>query len=131
MEKSLSQMTVSTFAAAGRTFSNISYVQHPEDQILNIVREKRSVLLSDLPKHLRRPSKWTLNHGIIVGLIETIQTDDCAQAVLRGYLKGQYMDAVVHRDFNKEFQLKVIELESNNPKILDHWEATKKRRVIR
>jgi hypothetical protein len=43
MEKSLSQMTVPTFAAAGRTFSNISYAQHPEDQIRNIVREKRSV----------------------------------------------------------------------------------------
>ncbi|MDP2767649.1 MAG: hypothetical protein Q8O41_09410 [Candidatus Methanoperedens sp.] len=61
MEKSLNQTALSTFAAAAQTFCNISYAQHPEDQILNIVRKKGSVLLSDLPKHLRRTSKWTLS----------------------------------------------------------------------
>lgn len=61
MEKSLTQMTLSTFATSAQTLGNISYAQHPEDQILNIVREKRSIYLSDLPKHLRRTSKWTLS----------------------------------------------------------------------
>src|SRR4030067_1638252 len=61
MQKLLIQPNLSTFAAATQTFSNISYAQHPEDQILEIVREKRSIYLSDLPKHLRRTSKWTLS----------------------------------------------------------------------
>jgi hypothetical protein len=61
MEKPLTQANLSTFAAAAQTINNISYAQHPEDQILNIVREKRSIYLSDLPKHLRRTSKWTLS----------------------------------------------------------------------
>lgn len=61
MQKLLTQGNLSTFAAATQTFSNIIYTQHPEDQILDIVREKRSIYLSDLPKHLRRTSKWTLN----------------------------------------------------------------------
>lgn len=61
MEKPFTQKTLSTFTTAAQTFGNIRYAQHPEDQILNIVREKRSILLSDLPKHLRRTSKWTLS----------------------------------------------------------------------
>jgi hypothetical protein len=61
MQKLLTQANLSIFAAATQTFSNISYTQHPEDQILDIVREKRSIYLCDLPKHLRRTSKWTLS----------------------------------------------------------------------
>jgi hypothetical protein len=34
---------------------------HPEDQILDFVRSKGRVFLADLPKNLRRTSKWTLN----------------------------------------------------------------------
>src|SRR5574341_2268756 len=60
MDKPLAQTNLSTFAST-QTISNISYAQHPEDQILNIVREKRSIYLADLPKHLRRTSKWTLS----------------------------------------------------------------------
>lgn len=63
-------------------------------------------------------------HGISVELIEAIQTDDCAHIVVRGHLSGQYVDAVVHHDFNTEYQMKVIEIVSKNPEILDHWEGT-------
>ncbi len=63
-------------------------------------------------------------HGISVELIEAIQTDDCAHIVVRGHLSGQYVDAVVHHDFETEYQLKVIEIVSRNPEILDHWEGT-------
>jgi hypothetical protein len=34
---------------------------HPEDQILDFVRSKGRVFLADLPKNLRRTSKWTLS----------------------------------------------------------------------
>ena len=84
MEKSLTQTTRSTSAAAAQTFSNISYAQHPEDQILNIVREKRSVLLSDLPKHLRRTSKWTFSlekQGLIKRIKQKGQRD-CKRLLL-------------------------------------------------
>jgi hypothetical protein len=84
MERSVSQTTLSTFAAAAQPFSNISYAQHPEDQILNIVKEKRSVLLSDLPKHLRRTSKWTLSLEK-QGFIKRIQQKgqgDCKRLLL-------------------------------------------------
>jgi hypothetical protein len=63
-------------------------------------------------------------HGISVELIEATQMDDCAHIVVRGHLSGQYVDAVVHHDFNTEYQLKVIEIVSRNPEILDHWEGT-------
>jgi hypothetical protein len=63
-------------------------------------------------------------HGISVELIEATQTDDCAHIVVRGHLNGQYVDAVVHHDFKTEYQLKVIEIVSKNPDILDHWEGT-------
>ncbi len=63
-------------------------------------------------------------HGISVELIEAIQTEDCAHTVIRGHLNGQYVDAVVHHDFKTEYQLKVIEIVSRNPEILDHWEGT-------
>jgi hypothetical protein len=33
--------------------------KHPEDQILQIVRENKSIPLAMLPKHLRRTSLWT------------------------------------------------------------------------
>ena len=33
---------------------------HPEDQILQIVRENKAIPLAMLPKHLRRTSLWTL-----------------------------------------------------------------------
>ena len=84
MQKLLTQANLSTFAATTQTFSNISYAQHPEDQILNIVREKRSVLLSDLPKHLRRTSKWALSLEK-QGLIKRIQQKgqgDCKRLLL-------------------------------------------------
>lgn len=63
-------------------------------------------------------------HGISVELIEAIQTDDCAHIVVRGHLNDQYVDAVVHHDFNTEYQMKVFEIVSRNPEILDHWEGT-------
>ncbi len=34
--------------------------KHPEEQILQIVRENKEIPLSMLPKHLRRTSLWTL-----------------------------------------------------------------------
>jgi len=34
--------------------------KHPEDQILQIVRENKEIPLAMLPKHLRRTSLWTL-----------------------------------------------------------------------
>jgi hypothetical protein len=34
------------------------------------------------------------------------------------------MDAVVHHDFKTEYQLKLMEMISKNPDILDHWEGT-------
>jgi hypothetical protein len=34
---------------------------HPEEQILQIVRENKSIPLAMLPKHLRRTSLWTLD----------------------------------------------------------------------
>jgi hypothetical protein len=34
--------------------------KHPEDQILQIVREHKEIPLAMLPKHLRRTSLWTL-----------------------------------------------------------------------
>ncbi len=63
-------------------------------------------------------------HGICIELVEAEQTDDCAHIVVRGHLNGQYVDAVVHHDFKTEYQLKVIEIVSRNPEILDHWEDT-------
>jgi len=33
--------------------------RHPEDQILQIVRENKEIPLAMLPKHLRRTSLWT------------------------------------------------------------------------
>ncbi|WAM22517.1 MAG: hypothetical protein OI715_00065 (plasmid) [Candidatus Methanoperedens sp.] len=63
-------------------------------------------------------------HGISVELIEAIQTDDCAHIVVRGHLNDQFVDAVVHHDFETEYQMKVIEIVSRNPEILDHWEGT-------
>jgi hypothetical protein len=33
---------------------------HPEDQILQIVRDNKAIPLAMLPKHLRRTSLWTL-----------------------------------------------------------------------
>lgn len=63
-------------------------------------------------------------HGICIELIEATQTDDRAHIVVRGHLNGQYVDAVVHHDFKTEYQLKVIEIVSRNPEILDHWEGT-------
>jgi hypothetical protein len=43
------------------TSISINFAQHPEDQILSIVRSRGSVLLGELPKHLRRTSRWTHN----------------------------------------------------------------------
>jgi hypothetical protein len=63
-------------------------------------------------------------HGICIELIKATQTDDCAHIVVRGHLNGQYVDAVVHHDFKTEYHLKVIEIVSKNPDILDHWEGT-------
>jgi hypothetical protein len=34
--------------------------KHPEEKILQIVRENKEIPLSMLPKHLRRTSLWTL-----------------------------------------------------------------------
>ncbi|MFZ3169646.1 MAG: hypothetical protein WA130_18685 [Candidatus Methanoperedens sp.] len=49
---------------SGVTVHDLSIVptpgKHPEDQILQIVRENKEIPLAMLPKHLRRTSLWTL-----------------------------------------------------------------------
>jgi hypothetical protein len=62
--------------------------------------------------------------GICIEILEALQTDDYSHVVVRGHLGDQYVDAVVHHDFKTEFQLKVLEIVSKNPEILDHWEGT-------
>ncbi|MBE0427911.1 MAG: bifunctional DNA primase/polymerase [Nitrospirae bacterium] len=39
----------------------ITYTQHPEDQLLSLIKEKGSIMRSELPKNLRRTAKWALN----------------------------------------------------------------------
>lgn len=62
-------------------------------------------------------------HGICIEILEAIQTEDYAEIIVRGHLSNLYVDAVVHHDFQTEYQLKVIEIVSGNPEILDHWEG--------
>lgn len=48
---------------------SIVFAKHPEDEIKDIVRRNGEVLLSSLPKRLRRLSMWTRNlerDGVLV-----------------------------------------------------------------
>jgi hypothetical protein len=63
-------------------------------------------------------------HGVSVEILEATQTADFVHVVVRAHLNDQYMDAVVHHDFKTEYQLKLMEMISKNPDILDHWEGT-------
>jgi hypothetical protein len=40
---------------------NLTFAEHPEDQILHIVQQKEQVFWNDLPKNLKRTCRWTMN----------------------------------------------------------------------
>ncbi|MFU8767350.1 MAG: hypothetical protein ACNA7I_06775 [Candidatus Methanoperedens sp.] len=65
MESSITQTMVSSFAGPQPQTQHIrlriTYTQHPEDQLLSLIKEKGSIMRSELPKNLRRTGKWALN----------------------------------------------------------------------
>ena len=52
--------SVCTEISANECASRPTPAIHPEEQILQIVRENKAIPLAMLPKHLRRTSLWTL-----------------------------------------------------------------------
>jgi hypothetical protein len=51
------------------------------------------------------------------------QTKDYAHVVVRGHRGNKYVDAVVHHDYETEFQLQTMEIVKKNSEILDHYEG--------
>ena len=56
-------------------------------------------------------------------IIVAEQTKQYAHVIVRGHLGNMYIDAVVHHDFETEFQLQTMEIIKKNPKILDHYDG--------
>ena len=59
MKKQLTERTLSNVSPS--PCFNITFAEHPEDQILHIVQQKEQVFWNDLPKNLRRTCRWTIN----------------------------------------------------------------------
>lgn len=62
--------------------------------------------------------------GISVEILEAVQTEKFAHVVVRGHLGAQYLDAVVHHDFETEFMLRTMEIVQKNPQILERYDGT-------
>jgi hypothetical protein len=70
MTKQLTERTLSNLSPS--SCSNLTFAEHPEDQILHIVQQKEQVFWTDLPKNLKRTCRWTLNLEK-QGLIERVK----------------------------------------------------------
>jgi len=70
MTKQLTERTLSNISTL--PCSNLTFAEHPEDQILHIVQQKEQVFWTDLPKNLKRTCRWTLNLEK-QGLIERVK----------------------------------------------------------
>jgi len=75
-----------------------------------------------------RPDAHAIQHaandaGVCIEIIEARQTAECCHVVVRGHLGDQYVDAVVHHDFELERRLKIMEMTAKNPEILDHYDG--------
>lgn len=62
--------------------------------------------------------------GISLEILSTAHTEIFVEVRVRGHLRDQYCDAVVHHEFKDEYMLKTMEVIYKNPGILDHWEGT-------
>jgi len=67
--------------------------------------------------------KFANTVGISSEIIFAEQTKDYAHVVVRGHRGDSYIDAVVHHDFETEFQLQTMEIIKKNPEILDHYDG--------
>jgi len=74
---------------------NVTFAQHPEDQILHIVQQKEQVFWIDLPKNLRRTCRWTINLEK-QGLIERVKVKG-RKGVNRLLLRTAVQDALPGR----------------------------------
>uniref|UniRef100_A0A6M3MDT8 Uncharacterized protein n=1 Tax=viral metagenome TaxID=1070528 RepID=A0A6M3MDT8_9ZZZZ len=75
-----------------------------------------------------RPDAHAIQHaandaGICIEIVEATQTAECCHVIVRGHLGGQYVDAVVHHEFELERRLKIMEMVAKNPEILDHYDG--------
>ncbi len=62
--------------------------------------------------------------GIDSEIIEAIQTNDYVHVKVRSYMGEHYTEAVVHLDFNIEKNLKLLEIVTKNPEILDGFDGS-------
>ncbi len=62
--------------------------------------------------------------GIDSEIIEAIQTNDYVHVKVRSYMGKHYTEAVVHLDFNIEKNLKILEIVSKNPSILEGFDGS-------
>jgi len=75
-----------------------------------------------------RPDAHAIQHaandaGINIELIEATQTSTFCHVVVRGHMGNQYVDAVVHHEFDVEHKLKIMEIAAKNPEIISHYDG--------
>ncbi len=62
-------------------------------------------------------------HNVSIEVLESVQDENHCFVKVRAHSGDQYVDAVVHHDYEIEYQLKTMEIIKKNPQILDHWEG--------
>jgi hypothetical protein len=90
MTKQLTERTLSNLSPS--PCLNLTFAEHPEDQILHIVQQKEQVFWTDLPKNLKRTCRWTINLEK-QGLIERVKVKG-RNGVNRLLLRTAMHDAV-------------------------------------